>query len=36
MPTQRIGEVSRIATGDPDVIPLWFGKCECEKICLDK
>ena len=26
MPTQRIGEVSRIAIGDPDVIPLWFGE----------
>ncbi len=26
MQTQRIGEVSRIAIGDPDVIPLWFGE----------
>ena len=26
MQTQRIGEVSRIAIGDPEVIPLWFGE----------
>jgi aspartate/methionine/tyrosine aminotransferase len=26
MQTQRIGEVSRIAIGNPDVIALWFGE----------
>ncbi len=26
MQTQRIGEVSRIGIGNPDVIPLWFGE----------
>ena len=26
MQTQRIGEVSRIAIGDPDIVPFWFGE----------
>lgn len=26
MENQRIGEVSRIAIGDPDIVPLWFGE----------
>ena len=30
METQRIGEVSRIAIGDPDVIPLWFGESDVD------
>lgn len=26
MENQRIGEVSRLAIGAPDIIPLWFGE----------
>jgi aspartate/methionine/tyrosine aminotransferase len=28
MENQRIGEVSRLAIGDPGVIPLWFGESD--------
>lgn len=28
MENQRIGEVSRLAIGDPSVIPLWFGESD--------
>jgi aspartate/methionine/tyrosine aminotransferase len=28
MENQRIGEVSRLAIGDPNVIPLWFGESD--------
>ncbi|MDP6706736.1 MAG: pyridoxal phosphate-dependent aminotransferase [Alphaproteobacteria bacterium] len=28
MPPQRIGAVSKLAVGDPDIIPLWFGESD--------
>ena len=28
MPHQRIGAVSKLGVGDPDVIPLWFGESD--------
>ena len=28
MPHQRIGAVSKLAVGDPDIIPLWFGESD--------
>ncbi len=30
MENQRIGEVARLALGDPDVIPLWFGESDLD------
>lgn len=28
MENQRIGEVAKLAIGDPDIIPLWFGESD--------
>jgi aspartate/methionine/tyrosine aminotransferase len=30
MENQRIGEVSRLAIGDPDIVPLWFGESDLD------
>jgi len=30
MENQRIGAVARIAIGDPDVVPLWFGESDVD------
>lgn len=30
MENQRIGEVARLAIGDPDIVPLWFGESDLD------